>query len=490
MASTTAHNNYQLSQQMLELPHLQDGNINYKILGNMLSATLLGEVLHASYVDHEYGKGTHVNFSNEAEWQFYYKENDVVVFRKRLPNSKIQSFLGRGVIDAPMADVVDYVHKFHNRLEWDNYLVQIEVCKEISENDWLLYMAHEAKQCFFKSRRDMFYYSRTAHVEKQYIQTSMSIKDKDYPHRPPYIRADIKPGSGWVIEKYEGSECSTLVSYLAHMDLKELPPVIMNRVLRRQPMAIHHIRKRLTAPSKLIIEPFSPSNSLLTRGSIIRGSVSSTTSQSTIPFEDSIPLGDFIQTNNEIPVQTDTPLPLYPWVKDQRVPTNGTGLTSAIENLTNGNSENKTDDDNQMVNGETEKHLNGKNVEKQLPDEQTQSHASFYISSNDRDTSYSQEEHVTLEHVISDASTWSTSVRSRSYTNSLPDFRNLKETSPSSGNDHNTSSLTTEEGNRTMKTKKIQVTADPVLSLKSQTLNNASQEFPSFSSWSYQKENK
>ena len=255
-------------------------------------------------------------------------------------------------------------------------------------------------------------------------------------------------------------------------------------------MAIHHIRKRLTAPSKLIIEPFSLSNSLLTRGSVIRGSVSSTTSQSTIPFEDSIPLGDFIQTNNEIPVQTDTPPPLYPWVKDQRVPTNGTGLTSAIENLPNGNSENKTDDENQMVNSETDKHLNGKNVEKQLSDEQIQSHAFFYISSNDGNTSYNQSEHVTSEHVTSDASTWSTSVRPRSYTNSLPDFRNLKETSPSSDNDHNTSGLTTEEGNQTMKTKKIQVTADPVLSLKSQTLNNASQKFPSFSSWSYRKENK
>ena len=271
------------------------------------------------------------------------------------------------------------------------------------------------------------------------------------------------------------------------MDLKELPPVIVNRVLRRQPMAIHHIRKRLTAPSKLIIEPFTPSNSLITRGSVTRGSVSSTTSQSTIPFEDSIPLGDFIQTNNEIPVQTDPPL--YPWVKDQRVPTNGTGLTSAIENLPNGNSENKTDDDNQMVNGriETDKHLNGKNVEKQLPDEQVQSHASFYISSNDGDTSYSQEEHITSEHVTSDASTWSTSVRPRLYTNSLPDLHNLKESSPSSGNDHNTSGLTTEEGNRTIKTKKIQVTDDPVLSLKSQTVNDASQDFPSFSSWSYRK---
>lgn len=103
----------------------------------------------------------------------------------------------------------------------------------------------------------------------------------------------MKPGTGWVLEKYDGSECSTLVSYLAHvklcqhiinytsfiffspfcisltlhlllppyllnflhnspfqLDLKNLPPLIVNRVLRRQPLAIHYINRKLSSPSK------------------------------------------------------------------------------------------------------------------------------------------------------------------------------------------------------------------------------------------------
>ncbi len=33
------------------------------------------------------------------------------------------SFLGRGVIDVPLHSVVDYIHKFHTRLEWDDFLM-------------------------------------------------------------------------------------------------------------------------------------------------------------------------------------------------------------------------------------------------------------------------------------------------------------------------------------------------------------------------------
>ena len=67
-------------------------------------------------------------------------------------------------------------------------------------------MAHEATQCLFKSHRDFLYYCRTGYVvsaviyngmfflliqEGKYVQSSMSIEDKDYPHRPPYIRAEV-----------------------------------------------------------------------------------------------------------------------------------------------------------------------------------------------------------------------------------------------------------------------------------------------------------
>jgi hypothetical protein len=234
----------------MNLPHTKDGHIDYKTLGNMIAATLLGEVFYGANVDFE-----HWSYPNEQEsspWQFYYKEDDVVVLRKKVNNSKINSFMGRGVIEAPIDQVASYLHKFQNRLEWDNMAVQVEVCQQYTENDWLIYMAHEAKNCLVKSCRDLLFYSRTAYIDSKYVQSSMSIEDKDYPHRPPYIRGEIKAGTGWVVEKYNGSECTSLVSYVANVDFKQLPSVIINRVLRRQPMAIKHIREKISMRSTKI----------------------------------------------------------------------------------------------------------------------------------------------------------------------------------------------------------------------------------------------
>jgi hypothetical protein len=54
------------------------------------------------------------------------------------------------------------------------------------------------------------------------------------------------------VEKYNGSECTSLVSYVANVDFKQLPSVIINRVLRRQPMAIKHIREKISMRSTKI----------------------------------------------------------------------------------------------------------------------------------------------------------------------------------------------------------------------------------------------
>lgn len=234
----------------MNLPHTKDGTLDYKTLGNMISASLLGEVVYANAVDREHCRdpATLISSPTSDMWQFYYKENDVVVLKKKIPHSKMCCFMGRGVIDAPMENVVSYLQKFQNRLEYDETLLQLEVCQQFSDNDWLLYMAHKAKQCFFTKYRDFLYYCRTSFVDGKYVQSDLSVEDKDYPHRPPYIRGEMKQGTGWVVEKYNDSECSSLVSYVAHLDLKELPPVIANRVLRRQPMAIKYIRERVMKP--------------------------------------------------------------------------------------------------------------------------------------------------------------------------------------------------------------------------------------------------
>lgn len=137
-------------------------------------------------------------------------------------------------------------------------------------------------------------------------------------------------GTGWLLEKYDGSECSTLVSYLAHvrqeplqtctcvvdpcfslqLDLKELPPVIVNRVLRRQPLAIHYIRRCITIPSSV---PATLASSF----AISDNTVSSASVDLDVPYEDSNPVNYFTNRYSDRNRHyTRTPSsPVYPWVK-------------------------------------------------------------------------------------------------------------------------------------------------------------------------------
>ena len=53
------------------------------------------------------------------------------------------SFLGRGVIDVPLHCVVGYIHKFHTRLEWDDFLM-VGLCMHA-----IIMMFHAIMMMFF-----------------------------------------------------------------------------------------------------------------------------------------------------------------------------------------------------------------------------------------------------------------------------------------------------------------------------------------------------
>lgn len=80
----------------------------------------------------------------------------------------------------------------------------------------------------------------------------------------------VGPGSGWVMDKLNGSSSRTLVTYVGNVnsvlmstcvnhlfsihflqvDLKGIPIFVMNLVLRRHPFAVHFIRQQMIAPSE------------------------------------------------------------------------------------------------------------------------------------------------------------------------------------------------------------------------------------------------
>lgn len=101
------------------------------------------------------------------------------------------------------------------------------------------------------------------------------------------------------------------------MDLKELPSGLMDKVLRRQPMAIHHIRKKFTAHTsmELPIPSTPPPPSSQVDDDSDKGAEDDDYS---IPFEDTVPINHYTTTkkDNE-PIYAD-PDPMYPWVTDRK----------------------------------------------------------------------------------------------------------------------------------------------------------------------------
>ena len=94
------------------IPSTQDGKIDWNTLGNTLTAAVLGEVLQVSYLDtkHASKKGREDILT---DWRYGYEENNVSVFIKKNEEVSIYCFMGRGVIDVPVAEVAEFLNTQH-----------------------------------------------------------------------------------------------------------------------------------------------------------------------------------------------------------------------------------------------------------------------------------------------------------------------------------------------------------------------------------------
>ena len=95
------------------------------------------------------------------------------------------------------------------------------------------------------------------------------------------------------------------------LDLKNLPAIIVNRVLRRQPLAISHIRRRLTT-QKI---PFSPVPYML-RDPLDDDTLTSFPHPPSVPFEETLPAAHFM--SNGITQEDNKSIgsrEYYPWIK-------------------------------------------------------------------------------------------------------------------------------------------------------------------------------
>lgn len=122
-------------------------------------------------------------------------------------------------------------------------------------SDYIWYQSYESKTCLIKTKRDNLFFVRCIYTDGKYVQSAISVEHPDCPVLEVVKRVKVFAGSGWVMEPYLGNNKRTLVTYLAHIDLIELPAVISNRVIGRHPLAIHYLRLHLShrsAPSQRV----------------------------------------------------------------------------------------------------------------------------------------------------------------------------------------------------------------------------------------------
>ena len=67
--------------------------------------------------------------------RFDYEKNGIAVFRKKNKSSKLTSFCGRGVIDAPYTALAEFVKDIESGFVWDKFLVvSRENCAIVKEH--------------------------------------------------------------------------------------------------------------------------------------------------------------------------------------------------------------------------------------------------------------------------------------------------------------------------------------------------------------------
>ena len=55
--------------------------------------------------------------------RFDYEKNEIVVFKKKNKSSKLTSFCGRGVVNAPYTAVAEFIKDIESSFVWDKFLV-------------------------------------------------------------------------------------------------------------------------------------------------------------------------------------------------------------------------------------------------------------------------------------------------------------------------------------------------------------------------------
>ncbi|XP_057315186.1 uncharacterized protein LOC130656366 isoform X2 [Hydractinia symbiolongicarpus] len=233
-----------VSEQELDLPRDETGQIDFVTLGNQTAASLEEEFLATRYIQ----PSTVVDITNSPNdtWVYQGTTKDVLIMRKIHSNQKYHSFLGRGIINVLPVTVWEAIRNPTTRFIYDNMLKRNTVIKEISERHRIVHMRHETHACFVKQARDFCVLTVERVEQQRYVLGAVSV---DIPECPPVrdcVRGKVI-SSGWIVEPIylNGKSCSR-VTYISQVDFGgRLPARLINFIAKRQPLALSYLRDYL-----------------------------------------------------------------------------------------------------------------------------------------------------------------------------------------------------------------------------------------------------
>ncbi|KAL5463854.1 hypothetical protein EMCRGX_G032797, partial [Ephydatia muelleri] len=227
-----------------DIPRRRNGEVDWKTLGTLLTADILGQVVEVSYVDPHYGHRDG-QLKPRTDWEYVCEEHDVVVLKKRTRDPGIYSYMGRTVLNWPFEELAVYLDHIESTYQWDRLLTDIRYVEILNgsefRHDAIVYRRYELERCFRKSKMDFVYFVHSAHHEGKFVRTVRSVDHINYPAVEGVTRGKFLTGTGMVLEPYRNDQSRTLVSYSFSVMVERMPSILVNMALKNIPLSIRFI---------------------------------------------------------------------------------------------------------------------------------------------------------------------------------------------------------------------------------------------------------
>ena len=188
--------------------------------------------------------------NSEDGWQLVETKRGVEIMKMNIPNTSYTTVKGKGVINAPPSAVVEFIGLLERKGEYDDMFERGEVVEQVDPFLYIWYQKFYGQ--WPTSARDIVHFSAlrplNAYSEKEgWISVAKSIEHDKCPPVKGNVRANLNL-AGFVLERSKESPLSTVVTYVAQIDVMgNIPGFVLNMIATSQPLVVAGIREIMEA---------------------------------------------------------------------------------------------------------------------------------------------------------------------------------------------------------------------------------------------------